>query len=128
MNSDDRRSPCPIACTLDILGDRWTLLVLRDLFLGKSRFDEFLASPERISTNILSDRLRRLQAHGMLRRIPYDSRRKRMQYELTERGRSLAPVLKAVRRWGLEHIADTSSWGPTDQAERDAREPGDGSG
>ena len=60
--SASRRSSCPVSCALDLLGDRWTLLVIRDLFRGFTRFGEFLASPERIPTNILADRLKRLVA------------------------------------------------------------------
>ncbi|WP_458618471.1 winged helix-turn-helix transcriptional regulator [Gilvimarinus sp. F26214L] len=102
-----RRSDCPLACTLDLVGDRWTLLVLRDLFLGKHRYEEFLGSPENISTNVLADRLKRLEALGMLERRPYGNHRKRMHYSLTERGRSLGPVLQAIVEWGLENLAGT---------------------
>lgn len=102
------RSNCPIACTLDLIGDRWTLLVLRDLFLGKSRYDDFLASPEGISTNVLADRLKRLEASGMVSKRPYGSHRRRMAYELTERGRGLSKVLEAMAEWGLTHVPDTA--------------------
>ncbi len=61
-----RRSACPMACTLDIVGDRWTLLVIRDLLTGKKRYSDFLASPEKIPTNILADRLRRLEREGLV--------------------------------------------------------------
>ena len=65
-----RRSPCPVACSLDIFGDRWTLLIVRDLFFGRARFKDFTASPESIPTNILADRLRRrLLAHGVVEQI-----------------------------------------------------------
>ena len=67
--SGPMRSPCPLACALDLLGDRWTLLVIRDLVLGKSRFKEFVASPEGIPTNILSDRLDRLLTHGIVTQV-----------------------------------------------------------
>ncbi len=96
-----RRSPCPVACSLDILGDRWTLLVIRDLILGRSRFKEFAASPEGIPTNILSDRLERLLRHGIAEQIPAADGTKRFAYRLTEKGRSLGPVLAAMRDWGL---------------------------
>ncbi|HET8707186.1 MAG TPA: helix-turn-helix domain-containing protein, partial [Pseudomonadales bacterium] len=102
--TEEFRSQCPIACTLDLIGDRWTLLVLRDLFLGKSRYDEFLESPERISTNVLADRLKRLEMHGLLEKERYGSHRNRMQYRLTAKGRSLAPLLQGMARWGLENI------------------------
>src|SRR6516162_5663771 len=97
-----RRSPCPVACSLDIFGDRWTLLVVRDLFLGRSRFKDFAASPEGIPTNILSDRLVRLQEHDIIKQIPAADGTKRSPYQLTEKARALGPMLKAVRDWGLK--------------------------
>ncbi len=98
------RSPCPVACALDLFGDRWTLLVIRDLFLGRRRFKEFAASPEGIPTNLLSDRLERLVNSGIARQVPAEPGSKRMAYELTDKGRSLRPVLKAMRDWGLTWI------------------------
>jgi len=96
-----RRSPCPVACSLDIMGDRWTLLVIRDLLLGRSRFRDFTASPEGIPTNILSDRLERLLHHGIVAQTPAHDGTKRFAYVLTEKGKALQPVLKAMRDWGL---------------------------
>lgn len=107
MTQPDRRSACPIACTLDLLGDRWTLLVLRDLFLGKRRFDELMASPEGISTNILAERLKRLEALRLVAKAPYGAHPNRFDYALTERGRSLGPVLHRIAQWGLEHLEGT---------------------
>ncbi len=104
-----RRSPCPIACSLDILGDRWTLLVIRDMmFFGKQRFDEFLDSPEGIATNILANRLKLLEEAGMVEKQPYSNHPRRMSYHLTERGKSLRPVLRAMIVWGLRQIPDTT--------------------
>lgn len=103
----DRRSDCPIACTLDLLGDRWTLLVLRDALLGKRRFEEFLSSPEGIATNILSERLARLEQSGLLERQRDREDGRRVIYKPTARGKSLIPVLVAVRDWGLAHIDGT---------------------
>jgi DNA-binding HxlR family transcriptional regulator len=99
--SEPRRSPCPVACSLDILGDRWTLLIIRDLFLGRSRFRDFVASPESIPTNILTDRLQRLLRARLIRQVPAPDGTKRLAYQLTEKGRGLGPVLKALRDWGL---------------------------
>ena len=96
----ERRSPCPVACSLDLFGDRWTLLVIRDLFLGRSRFKEFAASPEGIPTNLLTDRLERLVAAGVVARVPVEGE-KRLAYELTEKGRALRPILVAMKEWGL---------------------------
>lgn len=103
----ERRSVCPIACTLDLIGDRWTLLVLRDLWAGKTRFSEFLESPEGIATNILAARLESLVAGGLVAREPEEGRVR--TYTLTEKGRSLQPVLAAVRDWGLAHIPGTEA-------------------
>ncbi len=96
-----RRSRCPVACSLDIFGDRWTLLIVRDLFLGRARFKDFTASPEGIPTNILTDRLERLMAHGIIEQIPAEDGTKRLAYRLTEKGKDLGPVLKTMRDWGL---------------------------
>jgi len=97
-----RRSPCPVSCALDLFGDRWTLLVIRDLMLGRSRFKEFAGSPERIPTNILSERLARLIEGGLIERVPADPGGKRLAYQLTEKGRSLRPIVEALRDWGLK--------------------------
>ncbi len=96
-----KRSPCPVAFSLDIFGDRWTLLVIRDLFFGRTRFKEFAASPEGIPTNILTDRLERLLARGIIQQMPAEDGTKRMAYCLTKRGKALGPILKAMRDWGL---------------------------
>ena len=103
-----QRSPCPIACTLDLIGDRWTLLIVRDMmFFDKHRFEEFLESPEGISTNILANRLKLLEDLGLVEKQPYSNHSRRMNYQLTEQGRSLRPVLKTMIAWGLKHIPET---------------------
>ncbi|MDY6782138.1 MAG: helix-turn-helix domain-containing protein [Cyanobacteriota bacterium] len=103
-----RRSSCPIACTLDLIGDRWTLLVVRDMmFFKKKRFEEFLDSPEGISTNILSNRLKLLEEAGLVEKQPYSNHSRRMDYFLSDRGKSLRPVLKAAIAWGLKQLPDT---------------------
>lgn len=84
------------------MGDRWTLLIIRDLLLGRSRFKDFSASPEGIPTNILSDRLARLQRHQLVEQIPADDGTKHRAYRLTEKGQALRSVLVAVRDWGLQ--------------------------
>src|SRR5689334_11160680 len=106
---DARRSPCPVACTLDLLGDKWTLLVVRDLFAGKSRFNDFAQSPERIATNILTERLKRLEENGIVSRTTTDAHAGRADYSLTPKGRSLGSVLKAVADWGLVNIHGTKA-------------------
>jgi DNA-binding HxlR family transcriptional regulator len=108
--AEGRRSVCPIATTLDFLGDKWTLLVIRDLlFLRKRRFGELLESMEGIPTNILSDRLRRLEERGIVEKSLYSSRPQRYEYRLTAMGADLFPVLRAMAEWGLRHIAGTEA-------------------
>jgi DNA-binding HxlR family transcriptional regulator len=102
-----RRSACPVACSLDVIGDRWTLLVVRDLLAGKKRFGEFVASPERIPTNILTERLRRLETAGLIETRRYSERPPRAEYVLTPRGLELGPVLDAVASWGLAQFPGT---------------------
>jgi DNA-binding HxlR family transcriptional regulator len=96
-----RRSRCPVACALDVFGDRWTLLVIRDLILGKRRFKDFVGSPEGIPTNILADRLKRLQSHQVVTQISDRDGSRHLSYQLTEKGRALLPVVKAMKDWGL---------------------------
>ena len=98
------RSACPITNALDIFGDKWTLLIIRDLVLGKKRYQEFKFSPERIATNILADRLERLQACDIVTRHAYQHNPKRYEYVLTKKGETLRPILKAIVSWGLEHF------------------------
>lgn len=99
---DVPRSLCPVACSLDIVGDRWTLLVIRDLFFGRTRFKDFAASPEGIPTNILAERLDRLLTHGIIEQIPAADGTKRLAYRLTDKGKALQSVVKAMRDWGLK--------------------------
>jgi len=103
------RSPCPIANTLDILGDKWTLLVIRDLFTGKHTYSEFQSSPEKIPTNILANRLKRLADFGIIEKAPYQQRPVRYAYQLTDKGRSLGQVLKEMADWGICNIAGTEA-------------------
>jgi DNA-binding HxlR family transcriptional regulator len=91
-----------VACTLDIIGDKWTLLVVRDLMIGRSRFGEFTASPERIPTNILTERLTRLRRFGLVEQRPVSEGSKRNSYHLTEKGEALRGVMRAMKDWGLE--------------------------
>lgn len=105
-----RRSACPVASALDLIGDRWTLVIVRDLTIGKARFAEFLASPEGVPTNILADRLKQLEAAGLVRRIAYSKRPPRHEYRLTDAGASLLPVVQAMARWANANIDGT--WAP----------------
>lgn len=102
-----KRSLCPVACTLDLIGDKWTLLILRDAFFGAHRYRDFTGSPEGIPTNILADRLEKLVAAEMLERRPLAEGGAREGYFLTDKGRSLLPVLRAMKEWGLQNIPGT---------------------
>jgi DNA-binding HxlR family transcriptional regulator len=103
-----RRSDCPISGALDLIGDKWTLLVVRDLlFLGNRRFGELAGSPEKIPTNILSDRLRRLEESGLVIKVSYQERPPRYEYRLTAKGADLFPVLRALAAWANRHIPGT---------------------
>ncbi len=103
----EHRSKCPIACSLDLVGDRWTLLVVRDLMRGLSRYGEFVAQPEGIPTNILASRLVQLEARSLVTRKRYQDNPPRYEYGLTPAGRSLAPVVAALAMWGQKHVAGT---------------------
>jgi DNA-binding HxlR family transcriptional regulator len=107
--TNPRRSPCPVACSLDLLGDKWTMLVIRDLLLGKTSFKDFATAPENIPTNILSDRLGRLMENGMISQQPVEGDGRRFAYHLTPKGIALRPILLALRDWGLEWIDGTAA-------------------
>jgi DNA-binding HxlR family transcriptional regulator len=95
---------CPVARTLDLIGERWTVLLLRDLLLqGPRRFQDFQNSLPGVAPNVLSARLKSLEENGLVSRQLYSERPPRVEYLLTERGRSLGPVVKALRDWGEKH-------------------------
>ena len=99
-----RHDHCPIARTLDIIGDRWSILILRDLVLdGSRKFGDLQESLSGISPNTLSSRLKTLEEHGIVERRFYDQHPPRAEYVITARGRELRPVLKALRDWGDRH-------------------------
>ena len=108
IDTKARRSKCPVSFALDIFGDKWTLLVLRDLIIWKkSTFQELKNSSEGIASNILTDRLKRLVAYGVISREndPEDGRR--IIYRVTERGADLVPALLEIGAWGARHDART---------------------
>jgi len=104
LPEDHQRSSCPIACALDLLGDKWTLVVIRDLFLGCKTYGDFQRSAEGVPTNILAERLKRLEASGILYRERYQERPARYSYHLTESGRQLGPVLFELGKWSLKNL------------------------
>ena len=104
----EKRSDCPIACTMDLVGDKWSLLIIRDLlYLGKTSYNEFLSSNEAISTNILNDRLLKLTEVGL---ITYSGMAKRKKYELTKMGKDLKPVLESIALFGIKHSSADKSF------------------
>ncbi len=99
-----RRSPCPLNASVEMLGDRWSLLILRDMMVwGFQTFKEFLGSHERIATNILADRLRRLEKSGIIASKPDPSDGRKQIYVLTAKGIDLAPVLAEMVLWAARH-------------------------
>ena len=100
----ERRSACPLNATLEVLGDRWSLLIVRDLiFQGRTTYKDFLAGGEEIATNVLSDRLRRLEAEGVIEKGRDAADGRRLVYRLTAKGLALAPVLVEMIVWGAGH-------------------------
>ena len=102
-----KRSSCPAACALDIAGDKWTLLVVRDLLRGRHTYKELLAADEGIPTNILADRLKKMEEAGLISAKPYQDKPVRWRYELTPKGRELGEVLGSLARWGKKHVRGT---------------------
>ena len=95
---------CPVARSLEVIGERWATLILRDLFLkGPRRFLDFQESLSAVAPNTLSARLKDLEAAGMIERHIYSEHPPRLEYRLTDKGRSFGPVLKALRDWGRQH-------------------------
>ena len=103
------RSGCPLACALDLIGDKWSLVVVRDMMLGKRKYREFLGSPEGIPTNILADRLKSLEGQGIVRRRRYQAHPVRHEYALTRKGAELLPVLQQFVIWARKHVP--GRWG-----------------
>jgi len=99
-----RRSACPINVALEVFGDHWSLLIVRDLlFKGRRTFADFAGAEESIATNVLTDRLAKLEAEGILRRRPDAADRRRVRYELTAKGLDLAPVLVEMILWSSRY-------------------------
>jgi len=99
-----RRSGCPLNASVEMLGDRWSLLIVRDMMIrGFQTYKEFLASDERIATNILADRLRKLEAHGIITTQPDAADGRKLTYLLTPKGIDLAPVLAEMVLWAARH-------------------------
>ena len=101
----DWRSVCPISSGLDILGDKWSLLIVRDLIVhGTRTYSEFLEAPEHVSTNILANRLKLLSSVGIIERTNPNAAARNNAYRLTESGKELRPVLEALGKWSHSHL------------------------
>ncbi len=99
-----RLGGCPVARTLNLIGERWTILILRDLFLqGPRRYQDFQESLTGVAPNTLSARLKDMEANGLISRRLYSEHPPRLEYHLTEKGKSLGPIVKALREWGRKH-------------------------
>lgn len=109
MNSGNSflRSGCPIVNGLDIFGDKWTLVILRDLLCGKETYTELADSPEKIPTNRLAERLKMLEAEKMLVKKQYQSKPKRYKYLLTKKGKDTLPILQEIAKWGNGYVKGT---------------------
>lgn len=104
MKELKQRSTCPVSTSLDVLGDKWTLLILRDmLFAGKSTYGQFLQSEEKIATNILADRLAVLESQGILTKAVAADKKSKFTYRLTEKGVDIVPLIVELVLWGTKH-------------------------
>jgi DNA-binding HxlR family transcriptional regulator len=95
---------CPVAKSLEVLGERWTLLIVRDLLRGPARFQDLQTSLDGIAPNLLSERLKAMEEHGLIERRLYSERPPRFEYHLTDKGRELGPVVGALAQWGTNHV------------------------
>ena len=100
----DNRSGCPISTSLEIIGDNWSLILIRDLFLERTTFTEFMNSPEKISSNILSDRINKLQKYNIIEYRLHPQNRKVKQYYLTKSGIKLYPLIYDLIIWSKQHL------------------------
>lgn len=101
------RSQCPLCQSLDLFGDKWSLIIIRDMLLFKKQlFNDFLESSEKISTNILTNRLKRLEETGLITKQAYQDHPPRYAYQLTERGLMLKPVILEMMKWGMVNLKD----------------------
>lgn len=109
-NNFNSRSNCSISCALDLLGDKWTLIIIRDaIFLGSKSFGEFSSSPEKIASNILTNRLEKLVSFGILSKSQNADNKLKIDYTLTDRGKQLEPILLALGKWGYSNIKGTNN-------------------
>jgi DNA-binding HxlR family transcriptional regulator len=105
MASSRKRSDCPVSCSLDIWGDRWSLLIVRDLMFSKQcTYGDFLKSDEKIATNILATRLQTLEENGIITKLDHPDSKAKVLYQLTEKGIDLLPVMIEINLWAEKHF------------------------
>ncbi|WP_233268775.1 winged helix-turn-helix transcriptional regulator [Mucilaginibacter lacusdianchii] len=113
MKLTKKRSDCPISSSLDIFGDRWSLLIVRDLMLHKTRtYGDFTKSAEKIATNILANRLQVLEESGIIIKLPYPDNKVKGLYQLTQKGVDLIPALIEIALWGRKYVSDAEESSP----------------
>lgn len=105
MTNIKKRSECPLSCSLDILGDKWSLLIIRDLmFYKKSTYGDFLKSAEGIATNILASRLQNLEENNIIEKLAHPESKAKVLYKLTQKGIDLLPVIVEVHLWAEKYF------------------------
>lgn len=113
MKAPEMRSNCPLSLSLNIFGDRWSLLIVRDLMLHKTRtYGDFTKSAEKIATNILANRLQLLEDNGIIIKLPYPGNKVKGLYKLSPKGVDLIPALIEIALWGEKHISGTDDCSP----------------
>jgi len=106
MSKKESRSECLVACSLDLLGDKWTLLVIRDMLEGEKTYKQFQEAGEKIPTNILASRLKTLIEKEIAVKKPYQENPVRYTYSLTDKGKALWPVIRELMRWGDKYVPE----------------------
>ncbi|RED43938.1 HxlR family transcriptional regulator [Winogradskyella eximia] len=107
MSKDKNRSNCPISCSLELWGDKWSLIIIRDLMFAKQcTYGDFLKSEEKISTNILAARLKTLEQHMVIEKLEHPNSKSKVLYKLTKKGIELLPILVEINLWGEKYYAD----------------------
>lgn len=108
ITTDDLRSDCPINAVVELFGDKWTLLIVREMLIeDRHKYGDFAKMTEGIPTNILADRLKRLTAYDVVEKTPYQDNPIRYEYHLTDKGRDLEPMVREMIRWGLAYVPGT---------------------
>lgn len=107
MSKDKNRSNCPISCSLELWGDKWSLIIIRDLMFAKQcTYGDFLKSEEKISTNILAARLKMLEQHMIIEKLEHPNSKSKVLYKLTKKGVELLPILIEINLWGEKYYTD----------------------